>query len=263
MCIKNNVNFFVEKPLAGNLEECKQLCSNLKGTDLVHAVGYSKRFLDTFVKGKELLDSNMLGELVYVKSSMYVSQLFSSGKGWRYKKTESNGGVLLEFASHLVDLLLWYFGSIKYVATMVKSYYSKEVEDFAHSAIEFETGLKGYLDTSWSIRNHRLPEIMIEIHGTNGMMILNDDFVRVKLDETDGNFPAGDTTIYKQALSSGTLIDIAGPEYTKEDIHVVDCARTKKQTMINSFDASRAQSVIDSMYSSSTAYAFRKVDYVI
>jgi predicted dehydrogenase len=248
--------------LAASIDECRELCRKLDGSKLIHAVGYSKRFLDTFSKAKELLQSDMLGDKIYVKSSMYVSQLFTAGRGWRYRKQESGGGVLLEFSSHLVDLLLWYLGPVEMVSSITKSYYSTEVEDFAHSNMEFVNGMKGYLDASWSVRGYRLPEITIEVHGGNGMLLVNDDFIRIKLDSQYDNFPAGLTTLYKQDLISGTIIDIGGPEYTKEDVHVVNCVHEGKQTMINSFEASRTQSVIEAMYASSTEREFKKVEYV-
>ncbi len=263
LCIDRGISFFVEKPLASNIEECKALCSRLKGNHLVHAVGYSKRFLDTFSKAKELLDSKLLGDLIYVKSSMYVSQLFNAGKGWRYKKQESGGGVLLELASHLVDLLLWYFGKIKYVSAIMKSHYSAEVEDFAHSGIVFESGLTGYLDTSWSVRNYRLPEITIEVHGEKGMMTVNDDFIRINVDNKFEGFQPSLTTIWKQDLVRGTIIDIAGPEYTHEDIHVVNCVNHKTQTLISSFEAAKTQSVIESMYVSGVERVSKEVQYII
>ncbi len=262
-CIEHNANFFIEKPLAHGVNECRELCHKLKKTSLVHAVGYSKRFLETFAKAKELLNSGTLGDFIYFKSSMYVSQLFTKGKGWRYKKHESGGGVLLEFASHLIDLLLWYFGPIESVSAITRSYYSEDVEDFAHSTMEFETGLKGHLDTSWSVRNYRLPEITIEVHGSKGMMTVNDDSIRISLDPTNGSPYPSLKTIYKQALSNGTVIDIGGPEYTKEDLHMVDCVKQGNQTNISCFQASMVQSVIDAMYASATERVFKKVEYVI
>jgi predicted dehydrogenase len=52
--------------------------------------------------------------------------------GWRSSKKISGGGVLLDLGSHIIDLLLWYFGPIETIIVgIVKSVYSTEVEDFA------------------------------------------------------------------------------------------------------------------------------------
>lgn len=247
-CIENKINFFIEKPLTRNLEESKILCKKLKDVDLVHSVGYNRRFIDTFSKVKSLLDSEILGEVSEVKSSMYVSNVFSRSKGWRSKKEVSGGGVLLDFGSHLVDLLLWYFGHIKKVSGNIKSVYSKEVEDFAHMEMEFSNNIRGELDTSWSIRGYRIPEINLEITGNNGVIKVNEDFIKIDLKKPNTEFTNPSITIYKQSLNRGVIIDLGGPDYTKEDLHMVDCIKNKQQSIVNVFEASKTQSVIDSMY---------------
>lgn len=262
-CINQGINFFMEKPLSTNIEECNNLIGLLKGKDLFHAVGYSKRFWDTFSKAKELLDSKLLGDLLYVKSSMYLSQVFSAGKGWRFSKKVSGGGVLIELGAHVIDLLIWYFGPIKRVSGNTKSYYSKEVEDFAHSSLEFNNGLSGFIDVSWSVRGYRVPEISIEVHGSNGILSVNDDRIKLTLDRDVKQYPKGTTTIYKQAIFKGTLIDIGGADFTKEDIHMVNCITEKKQPMTNIFEASKTQSVIDSIYRSAVEKTSKEVRYCL
>ena len=261
-CAKKNINFFMEKPLATNLTDCKQLCNELKNKKITTAVGYSKRFWETFSKAKELLDSNILGDIIYVKSSMYISQLFTKGKGWRFTKEQSGGGVLLDSGVHVVDLLLWYFGKIKSVSGTVKSYYSSEVEDFAHASLEFENGAKGYIDTSWSVKGCRVPEINIEVHGSNGTMIVNDDNVRFGLENGLGKYSKGTNVMYKQELFHGSVIDIGGLDFTKEDLHVIECAKEKKQTIFNVFEASKTQSVVEAIYNSASENKTKQVEYI-
>ncbi|MGI0023377.1 MAG: Gfo/Idh/MocA family protein, partial [Nitrososphaeraceae archaeon] len=38
-CIRNNVNFFIEKPLTKNLEESKTLCMELTKSPIIHSIG--------------------------------------------------------------------------------------------------------------------------------------------------------------------------------------------------------------------------------
>ncbi len=263
-CIRHGINFFVEKPLASNMQECIEICRLVGG--IINAVGFSKRFTDTFARAREIIVSNVLGELIYVKGTMYLTQVFASGKGWRFKRSESGGGVLLELASHLVDMLLWYFGDVMSVASITRGYYSSEVEDFAHAMLRFKNGLTGYLDASWSVRNYRLPEMSIEVHGSNGTMLVNDDYIRITLDDAskavDGlGIREGITTIYKQDLFKGVSIDIGGVEYTREDMHVVECVKEGRQSMINVFEAAKVQAVIDAIYNSAKNNSWLEVDY--
>src|SRR5438445_4576439 len=260
-CIENEINFFVEKPLTKDLDECRMLCNELKKHNIIHGVGYNRRFIDTFVKTKYILESRVVGDITEVKSSMYVSNIFSKSSGWRSKKNISGGGLLQDFGSHLIDLLLWYFGPIDTVSGETKSVYS-EVEDFAHMKLEFVNKIKAELDTSWSVRGYRLPEINIKIIGTNGTLLVSEDFIKIELKESAEGSENREKTIYKQSLNTGVLIDIGGPDYTKEDIHVIDCVRQNKQTLVNAFEASKTQCVIQSMYDAAGDGKVKQVRYL-
>ena len=244
-CLEREIPFFVEKPLGRSAKECESLIEEGKQKEIVNMVGYNRHFIDTFQKAKELLDSGIIGEPVYVRSHMYVSQLFSKSKGWRYRKEESGGGVLNTLATHLVDVLIWFFGDITSVFSNAKSYYSKEVEDFIHSYIIFENGLEGYMDSSWSVRNYRLPEIKIEVEGENGSLMVTEDYVKYQLDSTNVI-----RTIYKQELYRGVEIDIGGSEYTKENVYMIEHVRKNEQTDLDIFYAYKIQTVTDAMYES-------------
>ncbi len=244
-CIKAETPFFVEKPLGISAKDCVPLIEAISSKPVINMIGYSKRYVDTFRKAKEVIEEGSLGELTYFDATMYVSQLFSKGKGWRYKKEASGGGVLNTLATHLVDLLLWYFGRVASVEGNTKSYYSKDVEDFAHAYIRFESGLEGHLDTSWSVRNYRLPEIKIEVHGEKGMLSVTEEYVKYYSDDT-----ARWTTLFKQDLYAGVEFDLGGPEYTLEDKHIIECVQNNKSADVSVFEGYIVQRVIDAIYRS-------------
>jgi len=260
--IKKRLDFFVEKPFVKNLEEAKIICSQLKHSNIIHAVGYNLRFASTFSKAKTLLDAGILGELNTVNSSMYVSNIFSKPKGWRFRKKESGGGVLLQFGCHLVDLLLWYFGSISTVIGSTKSVYSI-VEDFAHMKMEFRNGLTGDFDTSWSKEGgYRIQETSVEIEGSNGYMKVNEDLIDIKLKNKIPEFEKLETRIYKQSLNDSVSFDIGGPEYTRQDSHMIRCVKEQKIPINNAFEASKTQSVIQAAYDSAKTNEKKIVDYI-
>ncbi len=55
---------------------------------------------------------------------------------------------------------------------------------------------------------------------------------------------------------------MAGPDYTKEDTHVVNCVFEKKHPLIDAFEASKTQSVIEAIYESDKKSQKVNVDYV-
>ncbi|MBM2818345.1 MAG: Oxidoreductase protein family [Nitrosarchaeum sp.] len=261
-CINNKISFFMEKPISGNFNETKKLCSELKKSNIQHYVGFNRRFIDTFVKVKSLLDLKVLGQIDTVKSTMYAANVFSKPKGWRSNKKISGGGVLLDFGSHVIDLLHWYFGDIKDVSAKIRSIYSEDVEDEAEVQFNFVNNIKGSLSTSWSKKGYRLPEITLEINGDNGQIIVNEDCIKIALKKLVPGLEKQEDTIYKQTFCTGVPIDIGGADYTKEDIHVISAFTNNKQSLVNVFEASKVQSVIHYAYESVKSNSFLKVKYI-
>lgn len=246
-CIKNNINFFMEKPLAANLGEAKKLCQELCKHDVIHSVGYNRRFTDTFVKAKELLDLDTIGEVHEVNSSIYLSTVFSKTSSSLAKKAE-RGGVLLDLGIHVVDLLIWYFGYVKKVSGHTSSTQATGTEDSAHIEIEFENKVRGAFDTSWSVQGYRLPEINLEISGSNGKMRVSDDFIETDLKKSVPHLKGTKMKIYKQQLCTPIPFDLGGADYVKEDLYMVNCVREKRQSFVNVFEATKSQSVIEAMH---------------
>lgn len=248
-CAERGIPFFLEKPIGKNSEECKTLCDIVKEKNVLSMVGFYLRYAETFSKAKTLLESKTIGEIIKIKSSVYQSQFLNKASGWRFKKEISGGGVLIDLGSHLIDLLLWYFGNIKKVEGNIESYYSQEVEDTVRSTIFFENDVDCFFEASWNVKGYRLQETTIEVEGTIGKLKVNEDYVKISYNEP--NNERQDGIFYRQSLYSGVPIDIGGPEYTREDQDFLKCVRIKKQPMLNVIDSSKTQSVIDSIYKSS------------
>jgi predicted dehydrogenase len=262
-CIHHGIHFFMEKPLCKNIEEARKLCEELKSLpQIIHSVGFNRRFIDTFARAKSILETGILGHISSVNSTMYVSNIFSNGTGWRSNKNMSGGGVLLDLGSHVIDLLLWYFGPIdRVISSQLRSIYSTEVDDAAHALFTFASGVQGEIDTSWSVPGYRLPELNIIVKGSNGRLRVNEDFIEMDIVEPSSQFQQTKLKLYKQSLGSGVPIDLGGSEYTKEDVHVVNCIREKRQTLVNAYQAAHTQSAIEAMYDSGKANSSTRVEY--
>ncbi|MCG2796503.1 MAG: Gfo/Idh/MocA family oxidoreductase [Actinomycetia bacterium] len=244
-CLKRGINIFIEKPLGVSAKDTRHLVELVRDNEVITMVGYCKHFIDTFRKAKSVLESGILGKAIYFNSYMYISQLFSGGVGWRYKKESSGGGVLNILGTHLVDVLLWFFGDVASVTSAVKSHYSDEVEDFTHSYLTFKSGLAGSFDASWSIRNYRLPEIKIEVQCENGMLAATEDYVKYFIDSEDRFH-----LVREQDLYTGVDVYVGGPEYTREDAHFMQCVRDNGQPEIDLAYGYKVQCVTDGMYES-------------
>lgn len=249
-CARRGIPFFVEKPLALDAADCKRLVDGLAKTPVTNLVGYMMRHLGTFKKGREILRAGTLGETITFHVSLYVSQLFKKGKGWRYDKSKSGGGLMMGPTCHVVDQLVWYFGPAAGVNAYSLAPYSEVVEDFLHGQLHMQSGVKGSLDSSWSVRGRRLVESRIEIHGTRGQMIVTDDSVRVLLDEDAAGMKKGWTIIQKPEVWQHAEIDIGGPQYTLEDVEFLEAVEEGRSCECDVASSYEVHKIISSLYES-------------
>jgi len=249
-CAERNIPFFCEKPLTNTLESAQSLKKVVEQSGLITMVGYMMRYLDTFSKCKIILSEGILGNLITFNASIYVGQLFSEGKGWRYDKGVSGGGVLMNHGTHLIDLLYWYFGKVNRVTGQKINWYSKNVEDFIHATIEFSSGLKGWIDASWSKMHHRLVDTKISIQGENGTLDITDDDIKLYLENSINSYSKGWNIIRKTDLFSGVEFDLGGPQYTLEDIDFINAIKTGNNVESNVKSSLEIHRIINGIYKS-------------
>ena len=238
---KPDVNLFVEKPLAESVDSARLACDAAGRLRGMHMVGFQKRYSPVYQHAKQLIQSESIGDLMFFRAHSYSSDVLREGKSWRFKR--GAGGVLLDLAPHLLDLLIWFFGEAESVSAIRKNMYSKEVEDYAYASFVFKSGLTGHLDACWSVRGFRLPEISIEIYGKNGNIFLNDDMVGIEFAESSGK--PEPQILYKQSFDTSVPFLLDEPEYTKEDASFLECIGTGSAPVPDFFEAAKVNVLID------------------
>jgi predicted dehydrogenase len=234
-----DISIFVEKPLAATHKEAQSACDAVRDWSGVHMVGYQKRFSPVFQRAREYLDERLLGDLLFFRAYSFSSDVLRRGSSWRFRR--GTGGVLLDLAPHLLDILLWFFGEPSSVGSMNKRIFSDEVEDYVHVDLSYDGGLKGTLDTCWCVRNFRLPEISIEVYGEKGITTVSDDFVKLALGGGLGN----SKTLYRQSFDNPVSFLLADPEYTLEDEAFLKGLEGGSKPQSNFFEAAKVNAIID------------------
>jgi predicted dehydrogenase len=219
--INNNIPYFVEKPACTSTEHIKMLMKLPNFQKTKGMVGYMMRFMPTFKRLKYIIDSKLLGDINIINCSMNVSQVFSKGSGWRYKKEYSGGGVVATQGIHLIDLLYWYFGSPKGIHSFLNKPYSIDVEDTASILFDFEKfGIT--TNISWSSHEKRLLETTINIQGDRGSIYVDDDTIEIYLKEAIDIYSQGWTVTNKTEISECCHFDIGAPAYALQDKYFID-----------------------------------------
>jgi len=248
--VKANIPVLIEKPLSLNAQEATPLIAALDRNWVPNMVGYMGRYIETFRKAAQLVHLNVLGQVQMIRSSMYIEQLLKPGEGWRYDPTTSGGGVLITQNSHVVDKLLWMFGDIAGVSGNTSRLVSRLVEDHVHAHLEFASGAVGFIDASWSARHFRTPTISIHAQGMNGTLDVNDDEVRLFLDNSIAGFSQGWTTWRKPDLYRPVPLDIGGSQYTLQMIDFLEAVANYTDLQSNVASGLKTQLVIDAVYES-------------
>ena len=244
----SKLSIFIEKPLAPSANQAQLACEAISKLTGIHMVGFQKRFSPVFQQAKQFIKNGSIGDLMFFRAHSFSSDVLRQGDSWRFK--QGSGGVLLDLAPHLVDMLLWFFDIPSSVFAVTKRLFSRSVDDYVHAVMSYESGLKGYFDACWSISSYRLPEIWIEVHGKNGTMTLTDDFVKLELESKRKDEAKSLLVYYKQSFDTSASFLLADPEYTREDEAFLRGLREHTLPSPDFFEAARVNVFIDRIINS-------------
>jgi predicted dehydrogenase len=242
--INCGLHVFVEKPLAMTYSEAigvKDVWSSKP--NLIVQIGFDHRWMATFRECKGLLDKRELGRIRHVRAEMYIGDVLSPQKGWRYDPKTSGGGVLIDFTVHLIDLLHWFFGEVTEVSMNAKRVFSEKVEDEIEGKLKFKDGFFATINSSWSSPVHRKSYTRLEIEGCNGSVTVTDQTIDIAVAESRARY--SDPELY-----SGYFMDIAGPHFSLQMQDYINCIKSKRRPNADLTSAIYVQKIVDNMYRS-------------
>jgi predicted dehydrogenase len=239
LALENDIHVFCEKPFCLNSEEGEALLNLASKKWLVNQVSYHNQFVGTFRELRRLLQEGVLGDLVHFTGEAYGS-VITHGKGgtWRSDPKEG-GGCLLDYASHVINLIQEIIGRPVMVAgSILKKIYSKEVEDAVYSQLILQDGLSGNLCVNWCDATYRKMSTTVTVQGVKGKIICDATELRIFLKEANAgeNLEKGWTIKYLTDLAIPVNFYLRGEEYSAQIDHFVDCVLKKEQARINSFE---------------------------
>lgn len=104
----------IEKPGARNIEELGKIAKAYKQNKVVVMFGYNHRYHPAMLKAKEIVDSKKYGKVLFVRAKYGHGGRFGYEKEWRFNKDISGGGELIDQGSHLIDLVNYFCGKLRY-----------------------------------------------------------------------------------------------------------------------------------------------------
>jgi scyllo-inositol 2-dehydrogenase (NADP+) len=255
--LEKNLHVFVEKPFALSVEEGRALSDLAVRKKRVNQVGYNNRFIGTFIEAQRLVKAGVIGEAYHVLGEVYGPVVVrEQSSTWRSKKSEG-GGCLHDYAAHVIDLMNFAVGPPKQIAgTVLKSIYSRDVEDAVFATLSYANGMSGQLAANWSDDAYRKITTRLTIFGTKGKVFCDRQECQLYLKEgaASGGFPSGWTIRYITELQKPVSFYLRGEEYSAQLEYFIDSIRNNRLDNVCSFAAaSDTDNVIDMITKASKA----------
>lgn len=228
-----------EKPMAMTEEECDLMIAACKEHNVKLQIGFMRRFDESFMRAKDMIDAGEIGDVVMVKSHTRGP---STPRPWMYDIKKSNGP-LAEVNSHDIDTLRWFIGSEFAQLYAIGGNYrcpeaKAEFPDFYDNVLmnaTFVNGAQGCIDGAQGVIYGYDAET--EILGTHGVIHVGrtqEQFV------TACNKNGSMSTPY---ITSWRKLFIDA--YLEEDCHFVECIRKDLTPRVTGLDGKMAVRVVN------------------
>jgi predicted dehydrogenase len=166
-------HLFIEKPVSHAMAQIQDLRRLVAQKQLVAMVAYNLRFQPGLRLMSSLLQAGEIGRVLSVRA-----EVGSYLPDWRpntdYRQTysakaELGGGVVLDL-SHELDYLVWLFGPVRYVSSMMGTLGNLEIEseDTAEILLEHTNGVLSSLHLDYVQRD---PVRYCKVIGTDGVLV--------------------------------------------------------------------------------------------
>ena len=167
---ENGKHVLCEKPMAMNPQECRRMIHACRSNGVKLGVAYYRRFYPVVLKMRELLGQGAIGQPILVRSTLVEQARLNEGghPGWRFVRNQGGGGLLMDMASHRLDVLAMLFGRPESVAALTDTRVCPvEVEDTGSLLIRFAGGIHATVFASHCVEP---PRDDFEILGTRGCL---------------------------------------------------------------------------------------------
>lgn len=134
---------YLEKPMVLSTPEAEVLVEAVKKSDSRLAVAHYRRFMEMFVKIKELLRANTIGNISYIDLKFLRNDTTESGNTWRVNPSLSGGGYFHDIAPHQLDMMYYLFGNYTEAEGFSVNQNGKfEVSDVVNGMINFSNAVQ-------------------------------------------------------------------------------------------------------------------------
>jgi predicted dehydrogenase len=169
------IHVLTDKPLAVHVADGRRMLAAHRDPTLRFGIIFNERTRPVNVRIKAMIDAGELGELrrvIWLATSMFRPHAYYARGGWRATWAGEGGGVLINQASHDLDLLQWFTGLPARVTARIGlgQHHPIEVEDDVTALLEYPGGATGLFAAS---TGEAPGTSRVEIAGDRGKLVLD------------------------------------------------------------------------------------------
>ena len=144
---RRGLHVYVEKPVARDLDSALRTAAVVEEAGVISSVGYMWRYAPVVDRARTLFDPS--------GGAMLLGRLLNgpNAPGWSQDRDQS-GGILVEFATHVADLLRYLGGEVELVhgvGTEVVPGPPARGPDSVAVALRYASGVIGSLEATWAL----------------------------------------------------------------------------------------------------------------
>ena len=138
-CIAKKINIIIEKPIAANVREAKEIIQKAKQKGIKFTVGHIERFNPAVIKLKEMIDEGKLGKIVSI-TALRLGPMPNQIK---------DANVAIDIGVHDIDIMSWFYGSLpKKLIASGGNALNRIRQDHVEMFLDYGHG-SGYLSANW------------------------------------------------------------------------------------------------------------------
>jgi predicted dehydrogenase len=240
-CLKNKKDVLIEKPIARNYAEAKEILAAGKKYKKTVMIGMNLRYRPDAMLMKSLISSGDLGEIFYIRCGWLRKQ--SSDEKWFFNKNQSGGGVIIDLGILLLDLSLWMMDDYKIKSASVQKYNhnTKDVEDSAIGLIRLENDRIISFEVSWGLHSE-WDKFHLAAFGTRGGTAhLNPLRAYKRLESSHIDYTLSNTT---------NPVNMFKKSYENELKHFIGAVRENNSIISSADDAASMMKLLEALYKS-------------
>lgn len=241
----------LEKPGARSLAEIDPVIDAAARRRRLVRVGFNHRYHPALLKARELFDSGVLGELMFVRGRYGHGGRIGYDKEWRANPARSGGGELIDQGVHLIDLSRWFLGDFTTVSGFAHTYFwDMPVDDNAFMLLRTAREQAAFLHVSCTEWKNLFS---LEIYGRDG---------KLHIEGLGGSYGLERLTFYRMLPEMGppeaTVWEYARGDqsWALEFAEFLDDIRLDRQPSAGLADARAALAIVEQIHRQS-GYEFR------